>query len=81
MDYKTMMDIETEEARWQAEEMILGMADIVYENRRLRRELEKTKEYEKKYNDLLNQSLDNANKHTACLFEAIMAGAFATKEE
>ena len=43
MNYKTMMDIETEEARWQAEEMILGMADIVYENRRLRRELERQK--------------------------------------
>ena len=38
------------------------------------------KEYEKKYHDLLDQSVDHANKSTASLLEAIMAGCFATKE-
>ena len=59
------------------EEIILGMADIVYENRRLRRELEEAKEYEKKYHDLLNDCVDNANKNTAALFSAIVNGCFA----
>ena len=66
--------------RYDIEEIILGMADIVWENRRLRRELAEAKEYEKKYHDLLDQSVDHANKSTASLLEAIMAGCFATKE-
>ena len=76
MDYKTMMELEAEEARYRAEEVILCMADIIYENRRLRRELEYTKEYEKKYTDLLNESVRNANESTACLLKAVLNGAF-----
>lgn len=67
--------------RFRVEEMILGMANIVYENRRLRCELEEAKKFEKKYNDLLNESVDNANKHTAGLLEAIIAGAFTQKAD
>lgn len=74
-------EFEVEERRWEAEELILGMADIVYENRRLRRELERAQEFEKKYHDLLNESVRNANESTANLFKAIMSGAFATKED
>lgn len=48
MDYKTMMEIKTENRRFEVEEMILGMADIVYENRRLRRELNEAK-YNKEF--------------------------------
>lgn len=70
-----MYDYE-DERRWQAEDIILGMADIIYENRRLRRELEEAKEYEKKYTNLLNESIRSANEGTACLLEAIINGAF-----
>ena len=81
MDYKTMMDIEAEEARWQAEELILGMADIVYENRRLKRELDEALEYKQKYHDLIDRNFKQAQESSANLLKAIMAGAFATKEE
>ena len=70
--------IEAEERRFRAEEMILSMADIVYENRRLRHELEEAKKFEKKYNDLLGYSVDNATEHTVSLLKAIVNGAFAT---
>ena len=60
------------------EEIILGMADIVHENRRLRYELKRAQEYEKKYDDLLNRCVDNANKSSAAIFEAIMLGCYNT---
>lgn len=80
MDYITTMQMEEEEKRWEAEEMILRMADIVYENRRLRRELKEALEYKQKYNDLVDKNFKEAQQRTASLFEAIMNGAFATKE-
>jgi hypothetical protein len=81
MDYKTMMEIEAEECRWQAEELILGMADIVYENRRLRRELEEALEYKQKYHDLINRNFKQAQESSANLLNAIMVGAFATGKD
>ena len=72
-DYEATM---AEERRWQAEEIILSIADIIYENRRLRRELEDAREYEKKYTDLLNDSLRSANEGTTCLLRAVLDGAF-----
>jgi len=81
MDISELRQIAAEERRFRVEEMILGMADIVYENRRLRHELEEAKEFEKKYHNLLNQSVDNANKHTAALFKAIVNGAFVTDND
>lgn len=60
------------------EEIILGMADIVHENRRLRYELKQAQEYEKKYNDLLDRCVDNANKNSAAIFEAIILGCYNT---
>lgn len=80
MDYKTMMEIEAEERRWEAEEMILGMADIVYENRRLRRELDEALEYKQKYHDLIDRNFKQAQESSANLLKAIMEGAFATRE-
>lgn len=80
MDYKTMMEIEAEERRWEAEELILGMADIVYENRRLKRKLNEALEYKQKYHDLLDRDLKQAQESSANLLKAIMEGAFATKE-
>lgn len=70
--------------KYDIEEIILGMADIVYENRRLRAELKRAQEYEKKYDNLLNRCVDNANKSSAAIFEAIMLGCYNTggkKEE
>ena len=75
------MDIQNwyaEEQRQYAEEVILSMADIIYENRRLRRELEEAKEYEKKYTDLLNYSVRSAREGSANLLKAALAGAFTT---
>ena len=43
MDIYELKKLEEEARRFRVEEMILGMADIVYENRRLRRELEEAK--------------------------------------
>lgn len=81
MDYKTMMEIEAEERRWEAEELILGMADIVYENRRLRRELDEALEYKQKYHDLLDRNVKQAQESSANLLKAIMDGAFATRKD
>ena len=70
--------------RYDIEEIILGMADIVQENRVLRQELKRAKEFENKYDDLLNRCVDNANKSSAAIFEAIMLGCYNTsgkKEE
>lgn len=63
------------------EEIILGMADIVHENRALRAELKRAQEYEKKYDDLLNRCVDNANKSSAAIFEAIMLGCYNTGDK
>lgn len=68
------MDIET------IEEFIFGLAQIVQENWRLKRELEEAREYEKKYHDLLDESGKNAAAGQKALLEAIMCGAFSTKE-
>ena len=81
MDYKTMMKIEAEERRWEAEELILGMADIVYENRRLRRELKEALEYKQKYNELADRNFKEAQESSACLLKAILDGAFTSKED
>lgn len=70
-----------EERKFFTEEIILGMADIVYENRRLKRELEEAKEYKQKYHDLIDQNFKDAQARTASLFEAIMAGAFSNGKE
>lgn len=78
MDYKTMLELEAEEKRLEAEEMILSMADIVYENRRLRRELNEALEYEQKYHDLVDRNFKQAQESSANLLEAIMKGAFTT---
>jgi len=60
------------------EEIIFGMVDIINENYRLKRELKEAREYERKYNDLLDQSVKNAAAGQKAMFEAILAGAFAS---
>lgn len=62
------------------EEIIFGLVDIIYENRKLRRELEEAKEYERKYHELLDQSVANAAAGQKAMFEAILAGAFTSRK-
>lgn len=81
MNYKTMMEIEAEERRWQAEELILSMANIVYENRRLRRELNEALEYKQKYNELADRNFKEAQERSACMLKAILNGTFTPKED
>lgn len=81
MNLLELEKIEAEERRWEAEELILVMADIVYENRRLRRELEEAKEYEKKYRNLLDANFKQAQENSANLLKAILDGAFTPKED
>ena len=66
--------------RWELEELILGMADIVYENRRLRRELNEALEYKQKYHDLIDRNFKQTQESSANLLKAIMEGAFATNK-
>jgi len=70
-----------EERKLFVEEIILGMADIVYENRKLKRELEEALEYKEKYHKLSDDTFKEAQERTASLFEAIMAGAFSNGKE
>lgn len=77
----SMYGMDATERKWLAEEMILGMADIIYENRRLHYELEEAKVYEEKYNNLLNQSVKNAREGAANLLKAALDGAFTQKED
>lgn len=81
MDYKTMMELEAEQRRFEAEEMILDMASVVYENRRLRRELNEALEYKQKYHDLIDKNFKEAQQGSACMLKAIMEGAFAARED
>lgn len=60
------------------EEIIFGMVDIINENYRLKRELKEAREYERKYNDLLDRNAKNAAAGQKAMFEAILAGAFAS---
>ena len=80
MNLLEIAQVEAEERRWEAEELILGMADIVYENRRLRRELKEALEYKQKYHDLVDSNFKEAQERSATLFKAILDGAFTTKE-
>ena len=62
------------------EEIIFGMVDIINENYRLKRELKEAREYEQKYNDLLDRDAKNAAASQKAMFEAILAGAFAPRK-
>lgn len=81
MDYKAMIEVEKEERRFEVEEMILTMADIVYENRRLKRELQEALEYKQKYNDLIDRNFREAQDRSASLLKAILDGAFVNRED
>lgn len=63
------------------EDIILGMADIVRENRYLRQQLAEAEEYKRKYDELLNQQYYSAREGSALMLKAIMEGAFTGKAE
>lgn len=65
------------------EDFVYGLLDILNENHRLRKELAEAKEYERKYNELLDRNVKDASEGQRIMFEAILAGAFAEpkKEE
>ena len=67
--------------RWEIEDIILGMADIVLENRWLRKELKEAKEFEIKYNEAIAASAKQAAESQRAILEAIFAGAFNSKTE
>ena len=62
--------------RHDIEDIILGMADIVMENRALRAELEQMREYKQKYYDLINDNLKSAEESNRMLLKACLMGAF-----
>ena len=68
-------------SRLLVEEIILEMAEIVIENRVLKNELEKAREYDKKYHDLLNEEVRNSQKSNAMLLKCVLAGCFNTAED
>lgn len=61
------------------EEIILCMADIVIENREMRKELEKMREYRKKYYQLIHEDMVNAEESSKEILKAIFAGAFTSR--
>ena len=67
--------------RCDAEDFILGMTDIIMENRALRYELAEAKRQIKKYEDRELEREKQLNEGMKTLFEAGMAGVFATPEE
>ena len=62
--------------RIDVEDIILGMADIVMENRALRVELEIMREYKQKYYDIVNENLRSAEESNRMLLKACLMGAF-----
>lgn len=58
------------------ENIILGMADIVMENRVLRQELEEAREYEEKYNKLLRDTLKESEETNKQLLRSCLMGCF-----
>ena len=62
--------------RYDIENIILCMADIVMENRDMRKELKRMREYEKKYHKLIYDNLKESEESNKELLKAIFAGAF-----
>ena len=66
--------------RKDVENIILCMADIVLENRELRERLAREESYEKKYNQLLNDVVREAEASNRELLKACLLGCFKTEE-
>jgi hypothetical protein len=57
-----------------AEELILGMADIIHEKRQLEEEIRRLYDIEKKYNELFDQFVRGADQRSATVLRAALAG-------
>ena len=62
--------------RKEIENIILGMAEIVVENRELRARLATEESYEKKYNQLLADVVAEAEQSNIDLLKACLLGCF-----
>ena len=58
---------------WEIEETILGLADIIIECRRLRRENAELKEFKEKYYEEVNQRYRDAQMHSVNMLELAIA--------
>jgi cell shape-determining protein MreC len=58
------------------EDIIIGMANIVLENRALRKELEEMRKYKEMYYELVNENLRSAEESNRMLLKACLMGAF-----
>lgn len=65
--------------REEVENIILCMAEIVLENRELREQLAREESYEKKYNQLLNDVVREAEASNRELLKACLLGCFKTE--
>lgn len=58
---------------WEIEDIVLGMAEIVMECRKLRRENEELKEYKDKYYEEVNQRFKDAQMHSGNILKFALA--------
>lgn len=58
---------------WEVEDIILGMAEIVMECRKLRRENEELKEFKNKYYEEVHQRYKDAQMHSANILQFALA--------
>ena len=64
---------------WEVEDIILGMAEIVMECRKLRREVEELREFKDKYYEQVNERYKDAQMHSINMLK--LAIAIGEKEE
>lgn len=58
------------------EDIIIGMANVVLENRALRKELDEMRKYKEMYYELINENLKNAEESNRMLLKCCLMGAF-----
>lgn len=58
---------------WEVEDMILGMAEIVMECRKLRRENAELREFKDKYYEEVNQRYNDAQMHSVNMLNLAIA--------
>lgn len=66
---------------YEVENMILGMAEIVYENRRLRRENEKLRETREEYYKFVSEAAQASERASHNMLKAAITGIAMGKSE
>jgi hypothetical protein len=64
---------EMQPTKWEIEETILGLADIIMECRHLRRENDELREFKEKYYEEVNQRYRDAEMHSVNMLELAIA--------